>query len=218
MKRLVVCFTAIIMILTINVIALAEEIPIEADEGVIYVPTQSQSDESEEGSVANELGKIINGEDHTTDLFGLDKFDPTGVDTSWVTPVINGVAWLTSSLCGIYFAFTLLKLLVDCICLILPAFGKMLFSARLGWLYSDTCAVLAGLPLPEGQTAPKIDPMPESKSGKIAYWLKDSLITAIICGALLACIAIGLLPQILSFLINAAVNLLQYAYNWVTAL
>lgn len=224
MKKLVCLMLAVIMSLMFGVVAFADEgitIPIEDDDDeVIYVPSNSGSAETGDNGfeLPEQVGDIINGEDHTTDLFGLDKFKPAEADTSWITPVINGVAWVTSALCGLYFAFTLLKLLIDFCCLIMPPIGRGLNNMKLGWIYSDTCAALLGLPAQEGQTLPTIDPMPSNKSGKILYWLTESLVVAVLGGVILVTIATGLLPDLISMAINAFVNAIQYARDWIRAL
>lgn len=170
------------------------------------------------GGMPDWLRQVLHGEDHASKLFATDKFQKADTDNALAGQVITLVAKISSWLCGIYAAFIVIRFLVDLLCIFVPALGKLLFNLKLGFLYSETAAGLVNLPMPEGMTASAPKEMPETKSGKIGYWFKDSIITAGIAGAVLVSLATGLLPNLINLLVNFIVNLVTFGYNWVMSL
>lgn len=201
----------------------------QQSQGSTYVPTQPQQtmpplqqgssgtvvpNGGSQGSGTNIIQQIANGEDHASQLFGTDQFKPQQVDNSWLIPIINGVSWLASAACGIFGTFTLVKMLVDLFCILVPVISTLLDNLSLSWLYSDVCAALIGKTgsegMPEGATPrslPNVGDVAQGTiSGKLVYWFKESMFTAVVAGAVLIGIATGVVPDLINFCVNFIIN------------
>ena len=226
----VICFSSVNAFATgVNIEIITD--PSVTQQGSQYVPPSGsqysgtgnvqqgtqQSQNGQNGAIQNTLQQIANGEDHASELLGTDNFRPQQVDNSWLDPIINAVAWLSSALCGIFGAFTLVKMLVDVICILVPIFATLLDSLKVSWLYSDVCAALIGKSGTEGMKEGESRSLPDvgsaaqgTISSKLVYWFRESIFTAIIAGAVLVGIATGVVPELINFCINFIINGLMW--------